>query len=170
MKTISKSRVTNINFLLTTSIHNQEERLSDGMTNRMIMKWKCFVRLSNFPTNSVRKCIEIIREKLWMWILGLTKWVKLHIELNSPWHCFFAPRMGIKAVLFIELFHWSTLHSSLTAGLIWRWWCECNWLLRYDKIGDIKNEQLHFDNIAAKRVEKRNLRDERLRNCKPVLQ
>ena len=36
-----------------------------GLTNKMIMKWKCYVRLSNFPTNSVRKqCIEVIRENL----------------------------------------------------------------------------------------------------------
>ena len=50
-----------------------------GLTNKMIMKWKCYVRLSNFPTNSVRKqCIEVIRENLWMWILGLI-WVKLHL-------------------------------------------------------------------------------------------
>ena len=69
-----------MNVLLITSIYNGRVM---GMTNKMIMKWKCFVRFSNFPTNSVRKCTEIIRENLWMWILGL-KWVKLHLELNSP--------------------------------------------------------------------------------------
>ena len=77
---LEASGVTNMNVLLRTSIYNGRVM---GMTNKLIMKWKCFVRLSNFPTNSVRKCTEIIRENLWMWILGL-KWVKLHLELNSP--------------------------------------------------------------------------------------
>ena len=114
-----------------------------GMTNKMIMKWKCFVRLSNFPTNSVRKqCIEIIRENLWMWILGLM-WVKLHLESNSPWHCLFAPWMGIEAVYLLDFFtDRHHLHSLLTAGLIWRWWCECDWLLCWKTSWKVKPVRL----------------------------
>lgn len=40
---------------------------------------------------------------MWILILGL-KWVKLHLELNNPLHCFFAPRMGIKAFYFLDFF------------------------------------------------------------------
>ena len=127
-----------------------------GMRNKMIMKWKCFVRISNFPTNFVTKFIEIIRENLWMWILGL-KWVKLRLELNSPWRSLFAPRMGIKAVYLLDFFTDDIAFiADRSAGLIWKWLCECDWLLSYGKIGD-KNEHLHFDNIAAKRVEKRSV-------------